>query len=489
MNTVYLSQETMQHNSQVSKHQPTVVVIASAGWTVSRFLRGGFLDRLVRSSQVVVLTPQAGDTEFVAHLQRSGVSRVEPLPRFVPTEGYKKAFARLNLAFWSWINTAAVQHKRRWMLETMSPLRRAVNRVRFAWNRCRASPQRISALRAEVQRQFFVDGLNKPYLSLLEPIRPSVVFSPIPIHEEEVAVALAAHQMGIPVVASIASWDNLASKMCVPLDFDRYYLWSDLMRDDLLRFYPDVSLEQVEITGTPQFDDHRNSALLVSRDEFCRRMGLDPSRPIVLYADCTPSLMPHEERVVEALADALDDDHAGSRCQLLVRLHPKDDGARFGALAGRRGVSLRVPGAESSGDIRAWRPDDEYQREFVNTLHHCDVHVNYFSTMVLDAAVVDRPVICPVFEYRRPGERPARVLRMLEYEHLQPVLKSGGVRLAHSLDELVGEIHRYLEDPARDAEGRRRIVEQVCGAVDGRAGERIAACIMEMAQPQVGVCA
>jgi hypothetical protein len=108
----------------------------------------------------------------------------------------------------------------------------------------------------------------------------------------------------------------------------------------------------------------------------------------------------------------------------------------------------------------------------MSSLAHAAVHVNICSSMTVDGAMFDRPQVCPLF---LPGgdRRLRRVHRnFVRQEHWLPIERSGGLARADDADELIEEISLGLTDPARRAAGRRRLVEAVITADDGRAGAR-----------------
>ena len=61
-------------------------------------------------------------------------------------------------------------------------------------------------------------------------------------------------------------------------------VWNAQLRDQLVAIYDEVSPAQVTVTGTPQFDFHFRREFHWTRAEFCRRVGADPTRPLVLYS-------------------------------------------------------------------------------------------------------------------------------------------------------------------------------------------------------------
>ena len=96
--------------------------------------------------------------------------------------------------------------------------------------------------------------------------------------------------------------------------------------------------------------------------------------------------------------------------------------------------------------------------------------------------MLDRPVINIGFDGWQdlPYEKSAR--RGLDYIHMTKLLSLGGVRLARSFAELQNQINAYLDDPSLDREGRSLTVAQECGSADGRAAERVAATLLELAR-------
>ena len=140
---------------------------------------------------------------------------------------------------------------------------------------------------------------------------------------------------------------------------------------------------------------------------------------------------------------------------------------------------LDDPGAIGDSALRPGQANlDEAQVVgLCSSLAHSDVHVSVSSTMTLDGAFFDRPQIGPAFDASpgRPFDRHARAL--YEREHFIALCASGGLALPHAPDELVDAVRCYLDDPQRDAEGRRRLLAEVATSTDGRSTERVAAAI------------
>jgi hypothetical protein len=112
--------------------------------------------------------------------------------------------------------------------------------------------------------------------------------------------------------------------------------------------------------------------------------------------------------------------------------------------------------------------------KLVALLNHSSVLINIYSTLNLEASIVDTPCVNVAFNGER-GTTSIRANVALDeaQPHNQRIVKSGGVALVRNEQELIEAINAYLTDPSRHADGRRRIREQECGVCPGRAGEAI----------------
>jgi CDP-glycerol glycerophosphotransferase (TagB/SpsB family) len=293
----------------------------------------------------------------------------------------------------------------------------------------------------------------------------------------ERAYVLAARQLQIPIVNAILSFDNLTSKPA-HLIYDHYLVWSQRMKEQLLRFYPQVSDSQVTVTGTPQFDFHRRPNFLWSRRDTLERLGLPPGARYFLYTTTTKNLAPAEPNLVAGIARRMHAHEALRDYWLVVRTHPLEDWGRWEGVLDRSEHAVLSHAWDSMPDEERWAltiPGD--QARFVSSLAHAEACLNVASTTALDAAILDRPVIGIRFDHER--EAPAEIIYQgYDADHYRPLVKSGGLRIAHNWSELMGLLQQAIIMPEQDKEARARMVAQECGVVDGRAAERVADALL-----------
>jgi len=157
----------------------------------------------------------------------------------------------------------------------------------------------------------------------------------------------------------------------------------------------------------------------------------------------------------------------------MVRLHPKDLPELYKRFENRPEMVIQLPGRRAKTND-SWNPTREDMYGLAELMCYSDVVVNMASTITIDAAAFDTPVVNTAFDgYKeQPYLRSSR--RYYDYEHYKRVVDTGGVKISYSLDELIRQIQEYLDNPKLDAEGRARIREEQSYKLDGKASERIA---------------
>jgi hypothetical protein len=335
----------------------------------------------------------------------------------------------------------------------------------------------LAALQREAERRYRASHDLEPFRRELSAIAPRRIWSTTCTSPLEYPYILAARDLRIPIVASILSFDNLSSRPGLPV-FDDYLVWSEAMRAELLRLYPEVDPTRVSVTGTPQFDFHLRRGGW-SRAETLERLGLPAGARFFLYAASHESLAPQEPGLVAGLLPRLAQDPLLKDSWIVLRLHPQDDGSRWEPLA-RSGRVVLSPACDAAPDAQGWKlPRPEEQDRLVASLRHADACLNIVSTMSLDAAILDRPVLG--IEFSREPDAPAEIMYS-EYDatHYRPIVESGGLVLARDWQELIGQMRRAVEDPGWGRAGRERMVERVCGFSDGGSTARVVSALVAL---------
>jgi CDP-glycerol glycerophosphotransferase (TagB/SpsB family) len=296
------------------------------------------------------------------------------------------------------------------------------------------------------------------------------------------AVICEAKKLKIPCAAFITSWDNLTTKNRLMYSYDGFVLWSEQMKNDLRKIYPYQTDKPVYIVGAPQYDVFQKQEYHISKEQFCKENNLDPHKPIVLYALGSPNLFDEIPGAREFIKRAAKGEMGD--IQIIVRPHP---------LKHNDPVLLDFPNIYPATRIQTSNPkpgetvythDKEQIIEWLNTIKYSDVVIQLASTMAIDAAILDRPIINIDFD---PSGKQNQLVWELNHimDHFAPITNANAMWEVHNYDEMVEAINSYLKDPGLNAEGRKKIAEFVCGYTDGNCGKRFAQSLLDLVSNQI----
>jgi len=316
----------------------------------------------------------------------------------------------------------------------------------------------------------------------LRELQPSVVVVTGAFQFEQPAIFAAAKKLGIPTLAYIPSWDNVTTKNRMVFKYDGYLVWSEQIKRELHAVYPNTRRQPVYVVGAPQYDIFRQTKFHQSREEFCRRQELKPELPIIVYAIGSPNFLKEHHGAID-LAEKIRRGELG-KVQMLVRPHPIHDNAELHDIFDQYAPHVRLQQTHNAGKTTAERSQDEAQiAEWVNTFRHAAVVVNLSSTVTVDAAIFDKPVVNLDFD-PQPGQADQKLIYDINHRwnHFQPVAESGGVWLVKDFAEMTHAVKNYLRNPSLHRAGRKWITKYVCEFLDGKCSERMGCAIGKFAR-------
>lgn len=471
-----------------------VFLAVGSGFVLRNLLLGKFSAHIIRERPLVAAVQRPDDPYLVDFAADKPITLTQfheymPPPRW----GWDKL---RDWEFYIHPLTAAAKHTRtiemryeRLAMSRPTAWKRTLLRGVYQGSRLMGSLGITHYLENAYLRQIARWEVTQKWRVIIQQHRPIVVVSSLLSLGMDYAPSLdlplviAAHELGIPVGTLIQSWDNLSGKSGILPDWvNAYWAWSTWMSDELLALYPRLNRKQVTVIGSPQFDYHCDPAVIESRESYLLRLGLDPARPYVVFGTGTTTRLYNDPITALKLAQALHT--ALPQVQLLIRLHPKDDGSRWQPYLPQLaalGATLQQTAPALHMDRGGFIPPKIFFHDQVNALYHAAVVLNSSSTLSIDAAVLDRPVICILYDYDDDPLYPdGKALTFARLTHNDTLVQTGGLALAHSEDECIHHIQAYLENPALRQAERRHIVEVVAGQVDGQAGVRLAEAVLKM---------
>ena len=310
---------------------------------------------------------------------------------------------------------------------------------------------------------FSKNKITQSYLKLLKEDRPSHLFF---THQRPPFLApflYAAQQLKIPKSTFIFSWDNLASKGRMLGTFDYFLVWSNLMKNELLYFYPNVPTEKVKVVGTPQFEPYVMPKYETTASVFYAKFRLNPDLKTICYSCADVSIGPNDPVVIRAIANAIRNNTITSKVQLIVRTSPAEDDSRFKTIREEfPEIIWNVPKwiltRENHAETWSQRvPSEEDIKDLRSVLEYVDLNINMCSTMSLDFMLFDKPVINTVFGNQENGMYNDQ--RFLNYDHFKKVVDSESVSIAKNETELIQQINEALTNPKQRTAERKAMID------------------------------
>jgi CDP-Glycerol:Poly(glycerophosphate) glycerophosphotransferase len=459
----------------VTSIAPVVLLSIPHGGSAGNVLRTGLVNRLLASPSapvLVIVSPLVEDAAFVREFEHPRV-RFEPLPRHTPSGVEGRLFALVQAAYIDSGVTESVKIRR-----AEAAAKKTIRWIRL--KRLLASAMAPSIVRKET-RYALVDRLTAhPWAdSLFDRYRPVLLVASNPgLILSEVPLLRTAVRRGVRSMAVDPSWDNFTNKLIPVRRVDRLIVWNDLMKQQAIDLHG-YAASEVRVAGTPQWDLYFREGTIAPREAFFRQIGADPARKLVTVTTTPRELYPHHDHVLRVLIQAITESAWHERAQLLVRLHPRDELEAYAEFEGVPNVIIEKPfrATVKAGDGLAIDITSENQRHLANTMCHSDVVVNVASTLAIEAAIFDTPVVNVAFDGAEPSEWVRSARRYYRFTHYVNITRHGAVRVAEHPAQLVEHVGRYLDDPTLDRDGRARVAREQCQFLDGRAAERVAAFV------------
>ena len=271
---------------------------------------------------------------------------------------------------------------------------------------------------------------QKPDVVLVSPL--------VDAASDQVDVVRAAQAAGIPVIAGVASWDNLTNKGHLRVEPDLVTVWNDHQRREAVDLHG-VAPGRVAVTGAQLFDRWFERQPSMPRAEFCRMVGLPDDRPFILFTGSSVFIarseheVPFVRRWIEGLRASADP--ALRDAAVLVRPHPFNPVAWVTAdFSDLQPVAIwpRARYTPAAEDARA---------SFFDSLYYCQAVVGINTSAMIEAAILGRPVLsvlAPEFAGTQDGT--------LHFRYLRP--ENGGfLRVAGSIEEHLAQLGAVLRDP------------------------------------------
>ena len=443
------------------------------GGSAGSLLRSGVLSRLLDLEpdvEVVLASALVRDPAFAREFAHPRV-RLENLPPHVPSGLEPRLLGLVQAAYLASNPTESVRIRH---AEARAKKTVRWTTLKYGFTRVIAPSMARSASRFQLTDRLVshpdADALfaaHRPVLYVAS--NPGLIAPEIPLLRTAV-------RRGVRSMALDPSWDNFTNKLMPVRRVDRLVVWNDLMKRQAIDIHG-YDLAQIRVAGSPQWDLYFRGHTCASREAFFRRIGADPARKLVTLTTTPRIIYAHHDHVLRVLIEAMNSKAWPDPVQVLVRLHPRDDVEPYTAFKGIPHLMIEKPfrpAAVPSGDGLTVDFTEDNRRHLADTLRHSDVIINVASTISIEAAIFDTPIVNVAFDGNEPLPFIQSAARYYRFTHYQNITNRQAVRVAETPAQLVEHVRSYLADPSLDRAGRREVVAEQCQFTDGRSAERVA---------------
>ncbi|MBI2639315.1 MAG: CDP-glycerol glycerophosphotransferase family protein [Candidatus Sungbacteria bacterium] len=446
----------------------TILLTIFHGAAAKNILRTGVLNALLKEKDVRIVCLMRFPDRVLLYQQEIPHERLAYDAFYrIPGGALERMFSFLKFRL---IKTATTDLRHKMSYDSHRNYSRYVSSLLFNW---------VIARKVVRQALRFVDYHlvgDSGFGSVLEKYRPDAVVVTNLFDDGETALLRESKRRGIVTVGYVNSWDKLTARSSVRLLPDKLIVFNQILKQEAVE-HADMAEERVAACGIPQYDQYITDKP-GSREKFFKENGLDAKKHLILYAPVGVTFSDSDWEVIDLLHEVISGGEIKD-AELLVRF-PPNDFLDEQEVKKRPWLKYDLPGVRF-GTKRSedWDMDFDELRRMTNLLANTSVVVGYSASIIVDAAVFDKPSVGVNFEVKKSSRLARSPIQRYKTDHFRKVLRARGIRLAGSRQELVDVINAYLRDPLLDREQRRRFVEEQCWRLDGKSGERVANVILE----------
>lgn len=249
----------------------------------------------------------------------------------------------------------------------------------------------------------------------------------------------ACRTLGIRSCLPVASWDNLTNKGLIHIKPDRVLVWNEVQKREaveLQQLRPDC----VIVTGAHTYDHWFNWQPSTTPEAFKRKIGLDPTRPYILFLGSSGFISPNEPPIVLRWAQALrtSEDELLREIGILIRPHPKNAGQWRKIDVSHLGNCVVYP-REGADAV-----DNQKKSDYYDSMFHCSLAVGINTSGMIEAGILGKSVYTVLFDETVETQEGT-----LHFRHLTSV-NGGLLHIARSLPEHVDMVTRALRNPSNE---------------------------------------
>jgi hypothetical protein len=308
------------------------------------------------------------------------------------------------------------------------------------------------------------------YGEMFHKYSPDLVCSGHIFSDVEASLIKIARRKKIKTIGIINSWDKITTRGMARVIPDKLIVHNNIIKEEAIK-YLDMEARDIIITGIPHYDVFVNSKP-TPREAFYKKIEAKHKDKIILFCPMGSTFSDVDSEIINLICDFKLKKQISEDTHILVRFPPNDK-VDLSKLKKSSILSFDYPGKRfSSKRGLDWDMNDGDIQHLFDSLYYCSLVISPPSSICIDAAVFDKPIIN--IKFRDYGENKRNINKYYKMDHYKNLVATKGIRFVETDLELLIWINKYLTNPGLDRKFRKKIVNDQCWKLDGRSGKRAA---------------
>jgi len=315
---------------------------------------------------------------------------------------------------------------------------------------------------------------NRPFKEIFDKYQPDLVFSSHLYGWFDHHLLAEARRRKIRSTGMAAGWDHL-DKYYLPFHVDHLLAQSNEIKKSAIK-YQDYNDFKINLTGYPYFDFISDQRIAISKSEVHAKLNIPNNSKYVLYVSGSV-YCPDEPEIIEKMIDWVESGELGHDVYFVLKPYIGGRGKDKAFDEEKFNRFFRHPRFRVF-EATLWS-DEASSIEFINIIRHADVVLGVYTTIILEASVLDRPLLAAAFDGTKIRPISRSIKRFEQFEHFKDVLKTGALATAYNFSDLKKLLRKYLDDPSYLSKERQDMREELCFKIDGKSSQRIVDFILK----------
>jgi hypothetical protein len=283
-----------------------------------------------------------------------------------------------------------------------------------------------------------------------------------------------AKRLGIESVSPVYSWDNLTAKGPFAIKPDRITVWNEIMKYEAVEYHG-YSETNVSVTGVPVFDSYSEIFEKKKKDDtyLLDYFKVNKKKKFIILATIPGVYYGTGHRYLAKVLERAIKNNEIEDSYIIIRPHPMDE-TKYDDLANDI-ILIDSYGSKPSENAKKWLPKEDNTKHLGLSMYLSDVVINIASTMTIDAACFNTPVINIAFDVPLElKDYNGSVIRYYSYTHYKHVIATNYPVLVSNEAELISSTQAMIKAGNQKNDFNNNIISKQVGKLDGNSYRKTA---------------